>query len=48
MSKHKKDKVLQSDKSAAELRKETRKKNDRQLDKTLESTFPASDATAKY
>lgn len=28
--------------------KEKRRKKERKLDKTIEDTFPASDATAKY
>lgn len=47
MSKHKKDKMHHS-KSSAEIKRKQRKESDRELDKALESTFPASDATAKY
>ncbi len=35
-------------KSSAEIKRKQRKESDRELDKALESTFPASDATAKY
>jgi hypothetical protein len=33
---------------AANSKIEKKKKQDQKLDKTLENTFPASDATAKY
>lgn len=34
--------------SLEEIKKVKRKKMDKELDKALEGTFPASDATAKY